>query len=153
MGMRKFRPYKKKDKTSESKVFVLLSAHKRVEALVEESYRLQDPVKATHPLDHPGLLLRHKQHHGVHGQAGGPPPLGRRHPQAGHGPLRVHRGQETTQVSSSAPVTATVWCLDSKKNNTYNAIRLLFPGGNASWSRCKVYSCKLNLDIKCDRIK
>lgn len=33
------------------------------------SHRLQDPVESAHALDHPGLLLRHKQDHGVSGQS------------------------------------------------------------------------------------
>lgn len=57
-------------------------------------YRLQDPMEATHPLHHPSLLLGHKQHHGVHGQAGRPSLLNWVNAQPRDGPLgllqRIH---------------------------------------------------------------
>lgn len=46
-------------------------------------------MEATHPLHHPGFLLRHKQDHSVHGKAGRPSLLGWCHPQPRHGLLRL----------------------------------------------------------------
>lgn len=86
--MRKFRPYKK------PKTNVLLMSHTKAppSGLDSNWYRLQDPVEATHPLHHPGLLLGHKQNHGVHGQVGRPPLLGCRDPEPRPAPLALLQG-------------------------------------------------------------